>query len=101
MGQGEKLFLSKDEHRELQGKKASGGAPKEVLPFDHCAMSLVPFETPCYLDGVVFDLAALLPYVIKHKKSPVSGERVTTKDILRLNMARETAVREVVLPNSE
>jgi peptidyl-prolyl cis-trans isomerase-like protein 2 len=87
--QGERLYLSQDEHLEMQGK-VSDRAPREYLPFDHCALSLVPFETPCYLDGIVFDLAAIFPYVIKHKKSPVSGESVTTKDIVRLKMKKSS-----------
>ncbi len=86
--QGEKLFLSKSEHRAMQNR--ADVASMEYLPFDHCALSLVPFSTPCYLDGIVFDLAAILPYVIKHKKSPVSGESVSTKEIVRLKMTKSS-----------
>ena len=55
---------------EWGGKKAARGLndPDHVdfrrLPFDHCALSLQPYETP-YADaeGHVFDLAHIVKYV--------------------------------------
>jgi peptidyl-prolyl cis-trans isomerase-like 2 len=45
------------------------------LSFDCCAMSLAPFETPvCTKEGVVFDILNVMPYVKKHKRSPITGE---------------------------
>ena len=58
------------------------------LPYDHCALSLIPYETPCCGpdEGVVFDLLALMPYLSKYKKNPVTGRPMTSRDVLRLNM---------------
>jgi len=42
-------------------------------------------------EGVIFDLTNLVPYLQKHKKNPVSGESMTTRDIIRLNMAKNAA----------
>ena len=33
-------------------------------------------------------METLIPYLVKHKKNPVSGEEMTVKDIIRLNMAK-------------
>jgi peptidyl-prolyl cis-trans isomerase-like protein 2 len=77
--------------RDYGGKKAasSSGNAARPLPFDHCAMSLGPYETPvCTAEGVIFDIVNLVPYLQKHKTNPVTGAPMTTKDIIRLNMQK-------------
>uniref|UniRef100_A0A8C2C678 RING-type E3 ubiquitin-protein ligase PPIL2 n=1 Tax=Cyprinus carpio TaxID=7962 RepID=A0A8C2C678_CYPCA len=45
------------------------------LPFDHCSLSLQPFEYPmCTLDGVVFDLMSIVPWIKKFGTNPITGE---------------------------
>ena len=44
-------------------------------------------ETPCCAqEGVIFDLVNLVPFIRKYKANPVTGEEMSTKDIIRLNM---------------
>jgi len=67
------------------GTKKSSGR----LPFDHCALSLTPYEQPCCgPEGVIFDLTNLVPYLQKHKKNPISSEPMTSREIVRLNMTK-------------
>uniref|UniRef100_A0A8C6NV52 RING-type E3 ubiquitin transferase n=1 Tax=Nothobranchius furzeri TaxID=105023 RepID=A0A8C6NV52_NOTFU len=45
------------------------------LPFDHCSLSLQPFEYPvCTEDGVVFELLSIVPWIKKYGTNPISGE---------------------------
>ena len=85
----DRLFLTATEWRELggQSREPGGGAATQTLPFDHCALSLTRYETPCCTaEGVLFDLMHLLPYVKKHKKNPLTGEPMKTEDIIRLHV---------------
>lgn len=61
------------------GKKAvnpsSADAAFRRLPYDHCSLSLQPFENPlCDKEGHVFDLLAIVPYLKKYKTNPVTGK---------------------------
>lgn len=86
----DRMYLS---NHELQSHKGlASTAVLRRLPFDHCALSLTPFKTPCCgPEGVVFDLVTLVPYLQKHKANPVSGEPMTSRDILRLNISQNAA----------
>jgi peptidyl-prolyl cis-trans isomerase-like protein 2 len=76
---------------EYGGKKIHGEHKGVPLPFDHCALSLTPFESPvCTPEGVVFDILNLTPFVRKHKSNPVTGEPMTTGEIIRLNMSKNS-----------
>uniref|UniRef100_A0A671U7S5 RING-type E3 ubiquitin transferase n=1 Tax=Sparus aurata TaxID=8175 RepID=A0A671U7S5_SPAAU len=45
------------------------------LPFDHCSLSLQPFEYPmCTEEGVVFDLLSIVPWIKKYGTNPATGE---------------------------
>uniref|UniRef100_A0A8C3G3W9 RING-type E3 ubiquitin-protein ligase PPIL2 n=1 Tax=Cyclopterus lumpus TaxID=8103 RepID=A0A8C3G3W9_CYCLU len=45
------------------------------LPFDHCSLSLQPFEYPvCTDEGVVFDLLSIMPWIKRYGTNPISGE---------------------------
>lgn len=83
----DRMYLS---NHELQSHKgASSTAALRRLPFDHCALSLTPFKTPCCgPEGVIFDLVNLVPYLQRHKANPISGEPMTSRDIVRLNMSQ-------------
>ena len=55
------------------------------LPFDHCALSLQPFENPyCDKDGNVFELVALLPFIKKYHCNPITGEKMDMKSVTKL-----------------
>lgn len=56
------------------------------LPFDHCCLSLQPFEHAyCDYDGNVFDLSALIPYMKKFKTNPVTGKPFDFKSLIELH----------------
>ena len=85
--------------RDGGGKKSSAEASRGSsgsLPFDCCALSLQPFETPvCTPDGIIFDLLSIVPYVKKHGKSPATGEPVDVGGLLRLQMQKDAEGRWV------
>ncbi|CAG7838055.1 unnamed protein product [Allacma fusca] len=89
--QKDKLYLTATEWSTLYG----GKRPKHMtpdqgefkrLPFDHCSLSLQPFENPyCDKEGHVFDLLALLPFLKKFHCNPISGEKMDIKSLIKLN----------------
>jgi len=89
--QKDKMYLTATEWREVYGgKKAvnpnSAEAAFRRLPYDHCSLSLQPFENPvCDPDGHVFDLLAMVPYLEKFKTNPVTGKKLEIKKLTRLN----------------
>jgi len=96
--QGDKLWLTTQEWKYFFGGKKPGrkADPDEVdfkrLPFDHCALSLQPFENP-YADknGHVFDLVHIVPYLKKYKANPCTGETLDSKGLTKLNMQKNAA----------
>ena len=54
----DRMFITTTEWKtEYGGKKVAANHISRPLPFDHCALSLSPFDTPCCtLEGVLFDL---------------------------------------------
>lgn len=89
--QKDKMYLTYTEWTTLYGGKKAGETSKEEenfrrLPFDHCCLSLQPFEHP-YSDthGNVFDLQPLLPFLKKYKVNPVTGSATDLKNLVRLN----------------
>lgn len=89
----DRLYLTTTEWAtEYGGKKnnPSSNQGSKPLPFDHCALSLGRYETPCCTpDGVIFDLMNLVPYIRKHKCNPITGESMSSQDIIRLNMNKD------------
>lgn len=61
----------------LYGGKKDGPETSNFrrLPFDHCCLSLQPFENPyCDRDGNIFELEAVLEFLKKYKTNPVTGK---------------------------
>ena len=86
------MYLSTHELASSARRASDPNAARGLLPFDHCALSLTPYESPCMgPEGVIFDLTNLVPYLQKHKKNPISGGSMTTRDIIRLNIAKNAA----------
>jgi len=86
----DRLYMSAAETAAQGGRQSGAGASRDrTLPFECCALSLSPFETPCCgVEGVIFDLVNIVPYLQKHKKNPISGEVMASKDLIRLNMSK-------------
>jgi peptidyl-prolyl cis-trans isomerase-like 2 len=84
-------FLTGVEWKELGGFKEKRSSGLKRLPFDHCALSLVPFETPMLApDGSVFELTRIVPFLKAHKKNPVTGDALESKDLLALHFSKNT-----------
>ncbi|GFR52819.1 hypothetical protein Agub_g15442, partial [Astrephomene gubernaculifera] len=89
--QKDRLFLTTKEWKEEWGgfKGGKAAAPFKRLPFHCCAITFTPFEDPaCTDDGTVYDITSIVPYIMKYKRHPVSGEPLQLKDITRLNFAK-------------
>ncbi|OBZ89304.1 Peptidyl-prolyl cis-trans isomerase-like 2 [Choanephora cucurbitarum] len=68
----------------ITGHKSSSGFKR--LPFYCCSLSLQPFEHPvCTPDGTIFDLVHIIPYIKKYGTNPVTGEKLETKQLIKLN----------------
>uniref|UniRef100_A0A8C1GCI5 RING-type E3 ubiquitin transferase n=1 Tax=Cyprinus carpio TaxID=7962 RepID=A0A8C1GCI5_CYPCA len=64
------------------------------LPFDHCSLSLQPFEYPmCTVDGVVFDLMSIVPWIKKFGTNPITGEKLEAKSLIKLNFKQNILIR--------
>ena len=82
----DQLYLTNSESSAQVGRKQSNfHIPYKTLPFDCCAISFRPFETPmCTADGVVFDLLNIVPYLKKFRRHPVTGAPLAATDLIRL-----------------
>ena len=76
------------EHSASRGARAKNTVLAK-LPFDHCALTLKPFETPvCTADGTVYELVAIIPFIRQHGTDPMTGKKLAPGDLVRLNYAR-------------
>ena len=101
----DRLFITRTEWNNEWGGYKEKKTHKTHLPFYCCALSLQPFEHPyCTKDGYVFDLtfvslsihptqgytqnkiinSAILPYVKKNKSHPITGAKLSIKDLIKL-----------------
>ena len=93
--QKEKQYQSAQEHRansQIRSGTAGlgGGGSVRKLPFNCCALSLMPFTTPvCTSNGIVFEKSAIEPFLDEHKIDPVTGEPMSKKDLIQLNMDKD------------
>lgn len=78
------------------GKKATNSNDPDVkdfrrLPFDHCALSLQPYENP-YVDedGNIFDLVHIVPYLKRFKVNPVTGKPLSASNLTKLNLHKNS-----------
>ena len=87
----DRLFLTATEHAsgEHRGSGKSSAKvhlPYRTLPYDCCAISFRPFETPlATADGSVFELLNIVPYLKKFRKHPVSGKPLAASDLIKLH----------------
>ncbi|XP_014240629.1 peptidyl-prolyl cis-trans isomerase-like 2 [Cimex lectularius] len=87
--QKDKMYLTYTEWSTLYGGKRPtipGQQEFRRLPFDHCCVSLNPYEHPyCDLDGNIFDLESIITYLKKYKNNPVTGKPLDSKSLIKLN----------------
>jgi peptidyl-prolyl cis-trans isomerase-like protein 2 len=84
----DRLFITTTEHKyEWGGKKDPIKTPYSKLPYNCCALSLLPFENPiCTKEGIIFDIVNILPFIKKYKKNPVNWEPLEAKDLVKLHI---------------
>ena len=92
--QKEKQYLSARESRSYQALR-SGSRPSATttsghtrpLPFHVCALSLNPYTAPVATpSGVIFDSSVIIPHLLKAGTDPVTGQPLSTRDLITLHM---------------
>ncbi|XP_043282893.1 RING-type E3 ubiquitin-protein ligase PPIL2 [Venturia canescens] len=90
--QKDKMYLTYTEWTTLYGGKKAGTSEDTEdttfrrLPFDHCCLSLQPFEHPyCDSSGNVFELQPIVTYVKHFKHNPITGKPFDLKSLIKLN----------------
>ncbi|XP_017879618.1 RING-type E3 ubiquitin-protein ligase PPIL2 [Ceratina calcarata] len=91
--QKDKMYLTYTEWTTLYGGKRSGTSEANSedttfrrLPYDHCCLTLQPFQHPyCDSQGNVFELEAILEYIKRFKHNPISGKPLDPKSLIKLN----------------
>jgi len=89
-------YLTTTEWSTLYGGKSanrSAAAKAEFrrLPYDHCSLSLQPFEIPyCDQHGNVFDLMSIHPFHAKFKCNPITGEKMEIKSLIKLTFHKNS-----------
>uniref|UniRef100_A0A7N6A1C2 RING-type E3 ubiquitin transferase n=1 Tax=Anabas testudineus TaxID=64144 RepID=A0A7N6A1C2_ANATE len=89
--QKDKMYITCTEYTNFYGGKRAEipQANFRRLPFDHCSLSLQPFEYPvCTEEGVVFDLLSIVPWIKKYGTNPISGEKLEAKSLIKLNFVK-------------
>lgn len=87
-------YLTYTEWSEFYGGHKVGSIENEQikfkrLPFDHCCLSMVPFEHPyCDKDGNVFELQAIVDFIKHYKVNPVTGAPLDGKSLVKLNFSK-------------
>ncbi|KAK9728920.1 cyclophilin peptidyl-prolyl cis-trans isomerase Cyp8 [Basidiobolus ranarum] len=96
MGKGtDKMYITHSEWSNdfSDGGMSFGGAKSKKntqifkrLPFYCCSLTLQPFQHPvCTPEGTVFDLESIIPYIKKYGTNPVTGEKLETGSLIKLN----------------
>ncbi len=114
--QKEKQYQSAAEQRlnsQIRSGRSSGsGGGSRPLPFTCCALTLTPYTNPvcCIIPnknrddesintglngsigkkmnnhGIIFENTEIIPYLMKHRKNPITGEIMSSKSLITLNM---------------
>lgn len=88
--QKEKQYETARENRanqQIRSGVVSGSVVQRRLPFSHCALTLVPFETPvCNRSGILFENTAVVSFILRHKIDPVTGDAADSSSLIRLHM---------------
>jgi peptidyl-prolyl cis-trans isomerase-like protein 2 len=95
--QKDKMYLTCTEWSTIYGGKKAAAAAKggksefKRLPFNCCSLSLQPFEHPlCTREGIIFDLMNIMPYLKKYGHSPVTGEPMDARSLIKLTFYKNS-----------
>lgn len=91
--QSDKLYITASEWKNsFGGKKTSKECAKDTadfrrLPFNCCSLSFQPAKHPySSLEGHVFDLENIVPFLKKYGKNPITGDPLDAKSLFKLNI---------------
>eukprot|EP01132_Coremiostelium_polycephalum_P002901 gene2901-3612_t len=96
MGRGKnhnKSYISMSEWVNEFGGKKEGEKRSIVkpLPFNCCSLTLQPFEDPMSTeDGNLYDMLNIIPFIKKYGKDPVTGKKVTIKDLFKVHFSKNS-----------
>ncbi|KAF7310815.1 Cyclophilin-type peptidyl-prolyl cis-trans isomerase [Mycena chlorophos] len=112
-GNSNKLYITHAEHSLLGSHSSSRGYqqkvdahPAQITPFDCCAISFQPFQTPvCAKNddgtGTVFDLVNIIPWLKQHNNEhPITKAPLAPSDLITLHYARKESTGEIHDPIS-
>ena len=89
----DKLYYTQEEMRIKYFKNKKKENNNYFLPFNYCCVSLRPLNICknicCDKEGNLYDKLYLLEYITKFKKNPVTGKKVSSKDIISLNIEKD------------
>ena len=85
-----KILVNEEKHTEnqLQFHMSRG---RSHLPFGYCALTSRPFtQAVVHPDNptVLYDSAAILPFVLQYQRDPCTGQPCTSQDLVTLQMER-------------
>ncbi|KAJ4962604.1 hypothetical protein NE237_022543 [Protea cynaroides] len=83
----DRMFITKTEWATEWGgaKSKQASTPFKRLPFYCCSLTFTPFENAgCTIDGSVFEITNIIPYIRKYGKHPVTGAPLKLEDIIPL-----------------
>lgn len=87
----DRMYITATEwKRDFGGHKGtSAGQQNERLPLQCCSLTFQPFEHPvCTSEGHIFELEAIVPYVQKFHKNPVTDQPLELAQLIKLKFAR-------------
>ncbi|RWR77967.1 peptidyl-prolyl cis-trans isomerase CYP65 isoform X2 [Cinnamomum micranthum f. kanehirae] len=89
----DRMYITKTEWATEWGgaKSKDASTPYKKLPFYCCALTFTPFEYPvCTMDGSVFDVMNIVPYIKKYGKHPVTGAPLKPSDLISLTFHKNS-----------
>lgn len=99
----DQLHMTSTEWKDYGGftKRQASTSDFRRLPFDCCALSFLPFEHPvCNMDGVIYDLLNIVPWIKKHGTDPATGSPLLVSDLVKLKFTKSEDDKDYICPIS-
>ncbi|XRB23014.1 peptidyl-prolyl cis-trans isomerase [Pseudoscourfieldia marina] len=87
----DRLFVSQAERISAGTSKSKtsltlNSSKSRLLPLSHCSLSLLPFNAPfCSPQGHIFEITAIMPFLAKYQRNPVTGLPLAIKELTALH----------------
>ncbi|KAK9129688.1 hypothetical protein Sjap_010175 [Stephania japonica] len=88
----DRMFITNTEWAtEWGGAKSKQVVPFKRLPFYCCSLTFTPFEDAvCTIDGSVFNVMSIIPYIRKYGRHPVTGVPLKQEDLIPLTFHKNS-----------